>query len=287
MDAGRIITKKAIKGVCLAVDIYMLALIAAQYAFYLASSALAAIIPEIWDAAELFDGLISCCAVIFGCIIIWTFAAWNAEQSGQNISVPGCTFKRERRMPVSSFAAYAAMIFMCQIIFSVILVALESALNLFGMTISESPALNADYTLSPSLFLYAVIIGPAAEEFVFRGVLLKGLKPFGKVFAITVSAVCFSLMHGDIEQILFTFAVGVILAYTAMEYSIFASFLLHIFNNGIISELMMFLYKVMPEAVYAVLELLLVIVCFAVTVWFVVKNINFPAEYIKENRTSE
>lgn len=55
----------------------------------------------------------------------------------------------------------------------------------------------ADSTeLIVGLILAAVVLAPVTEELLFRGVLLKALEPRGKRFAVVVSALVFSAVHG-------------------------------------------------------------------------------------------
>ncbi|WP_081887310.1 CPBP family intramembrane glutamic endopeptidase [Bifidobacterium callitrichos] len=86
-----------------------------------------------------------------------------------------------------------------------------------------------------SMWLYIGLIGPIFEEVLFRGVLLKELKPFGRNFAIVTSALLFGLFHGDVVQGAFAFLMGLLLGFVAMEYSLVWSIALHIFNNAILS----------------------------------------------------
>ncbi|MDO5140887.1 MAG: CPBP family intramembrane metalloprotease, partial [Eubacteriales bacterium] len=145
-------------------------------------------------------------------------------------------------------------------------------LNMVGLTAMNSPASNADYSLSITLLLYAVLIGPAAEELIFRGFVLKGLRPCGRVFSVLISSVLFSLMHGDIQQIYFTFVVGIILGYTASEYSIWASFLLHVFNNGFISMFMTYGLSGLPDFLYYLFTGMMFAACIAVLVIAVISG---------------
>ena len=58
--------------------------------------------------------------------------------------------------------------------------------------------------------LFAVILGPIAEELMFRRILLSRLLPFGERFAILVSAIFFGLYHCNLAQFLYAFAIGLI-----------------------------------------------------------------------------
>ncbi len=61
------------------------------------------------------------------------------------------------------------------------------------------------------------IIPPIAEEFMFRGIILNKLRPYGDALAIVISSVLFSILHGNIVQIPFTFPVGLALAFITVK----------------------------------------------------------------------
>lgn len=80
--------------------------------------------------------------------------------------------------------------------------------------------------------LYLIIIAPVAEEFIFRGLVLKTIAPYGKKLAIIVSASLFGLMHGNLTQFLGAFACGIIFAAVDVKYnSILPSIIIHMLNN--------------------------------------------------------
>ncbi|MDR3307490.1 MAG: CPBP family intramembrane metalloprotease [Coriobacteriales bacterium] len=85
---------------------------------------------------------------------------------------------------------------------------------------------------SPIGLLYAVLIGPIAEEIVFRGAVMRKLERFGANFAIVVSSLLFGLYHMILFQAVFAVFIGLLLAYTAGRFSLKWSILLHILNNG-------------------------------------------------------
>ncbi|WP_240541434.1 type II CAAX prenyl endopeptidase Rce1 family protein [Bifidobacterium santillanense] len=86
-----------------------------------------------------------------------------------------------------------------------------------------------------SMWLYIGLVGPICEEVMFRGVLMKELKPLGRDFAILTSALLFGLFHGDVVQGVFAFLLGLVLGFVAMEYSLVWAIALHVFNNAILS----------------------------------------------------
>lgn len=99
--------------------------------------------------------------------------------------------------------------------------------SLFESGISEP------YQIVLALISTAVI--PAlVEEFLFRGVILSNMIPFGRDAAILGSALLFGLMHGNILQFLYTTLMGVVLGYVYVyTKSIWCCVLIHFFNNAL------------------------------------------------------
>ena len=80
-------------------------------------------------------------------------------------------------------------------------------------------------------FLLAVL--PAlGEELIFRGAVLSGFKTMGTSKAVLLSALLFSLFHMNVDQTIYQFVLGIILAvFVLISGSIVASILLHFLNN--------------------------------------------------------
>lgn len=89
------------------------------------------------------------------------------------------------------------------------------------------------------LFLFAIfntaILPGICEEFLHRGIILKGLKnTMREKYAIIISAILFGLMHANIRQTLYTFVGGIIFAILAVKTrSIYPSMIMHFINNAI------------------------------------------------------
>ena len=82
------------------------------------------------------------------------------------------------------------------------------------------------------VFVMLVIVPPFCEEFLFRGLVLGNLLPYGKGMAIVSSALLFSLMHQSFSQFLYTAVAGVVLGLLYTESgSIWPSTLVHMVNN--------------------------------------------------------
>lgn len=82
--------------------------------------------------------------------------------------------------------------------------------------------------------LLGCVIAPAAEEFMFRRLLLDRLRPYGDRFAVVASALCFGLFHGNLNQYFYAFAIGLVLGYVALRTGlIWQNILLHAMINFI------------------------------------------------------
>ncbi|WP_243394317.1 CPBP family intramembrane glutamic endopeptidase [Bifidobacterium parmae] len=117
-----------------------------------------------------------------------------------------------------------------------VIVLIQLAFSMLGTDLASptSDSIN-ESAVTVSMWLYIGLVGPICEEMMFRGVLMKELKPLGKNFAIFTSALAFGLFHDDVVQGFFAFLFGLVLGYVAMEYSLVWSIALHIFNNAILS----------------------------------------------------
>lgn len=82
-------------------------------------------------------------------------------------------------------------------------------------------------------FLSGAFFPALVEEFAMRGVVLGVVKKhYGNGTAIIISSILFSLMHGNLEQIPFTFLLGLYLGYiTVYTGSVFPAVILHFANN--------------------------------------------------------
>lgn len=80
--------------------------------------------------------------------------------------------------------------------------------------------------------LFVAVIPAILEEIAIRGVLLQPLRRFGDGFAIVVSAVIFSLLHGNMVQVPYTVIAGIYFGYVMVATgSLWPSIILHFFNN--------------------------------------------------------
>lgn len=84
------------------------------------------------------------------------------------------------------------------------------------------------------MFFMLVVIAPVFEEFMFRGVILHALKPYGSGLSIFVSGILFGIFHGNFQQCFYTAAAGIALGYIAnVTGSIFPTTIIHAIMNSI------------------------------------------------------
>ena len=125
--------------------------------------------------------------------------------------------------------------FSCLFLISPIINVLDEFLIGIGVT-----AQNLPISLSkPINFVYLLltlgIFAPICEEFLFRGLILSGLKEKGNKFAILISSLMFVLIHLSLHQTVYQFILGIILAIIVLlSNNIFSAILVHFINNAFV-----------------------------------------------------
>lgn len=151
---------------------------------------------------------------------------------------PGTMMVQNNTMTLKIFLSILIVFMSVQAIFQFTSWGGETALNYFGYTMQGEIDSATAVSSTLSMLLYSTLIGPVAEELVFRGIALRSLEKYGKVFAIVVSSVLFGCFHSNLIQGLFATLIGIILAYLTLEYSIKWAILLHIINNLVFGYLL-------------------------------------------------
>ena len=133
-------------------------------------------------------------------------------------------------------------------------------LSQFGIEAPASPELLVH---TPESLLYNILVIavlPALlEEMVFRGYLLRAMRPYGDWFAVGFSALCFGLMHANIAQIPFAVIVGVALGWLyVMTDNIWLPVAVHFCNNAM-SVLLDYLSTGMSQQVTSLYYLLVML----------------------------
>ena len=112
------------------------------------------------------------------------------------------------------------------------------AMNAFTLLFSDNAALDiqAEFTGESyfAIWFFVGLAGPLVEEFVFRGVLLGGLRTTGRILsAIILSAALFGMVHMNINQLSYTFFAGIYLGLLAEATgSLIPSMVCHVLMNS-------------------------------------------------------
>ena len=120
--------------------------------------------------------------------------------------------------------------------------------------------------------LFVVAVLPAVfEEIMFRGVLLNGLKSFGKTGAVLLCGALFALYHQNPAQTLYQFCCGVAFALIALRAgSVLPTVFSHFLNNALILTLAKFGVESFPVPV-AIVLLTVSVICLTLSlVWLFV-----------------
>ena len=169
----------------------------------------------------------------------------------------GEIFAKEAPMKGRTFLCMLCFCMGAQMINSLWITLLELLLQPLGKSLMPILEAVAGDTDSFSMFLYASILAPVWEELLFRGYVLRALRPYGKRFAILGSALLFGLFHGNLLQTPYAVAMGLVFGYMTVEYSIVWAILLHMFNNLVLADLLSRLTAQWSEMAFGTLNLVL------------------------------
>lgn len=160
-------------------------------------------------------------ALSFFCYTRWKTPAEFQQMLGQ----------KEKNMTVSFFLGLACMVVGSQLVAQLSDLLLKLLADALDLPVTDLVGQTSVDTLGPAMFLYVCVLGPVAEELLFRGLLLRTLAPFSKKLAIFASALLFGLFHGNLLQTPYAFVLGLVLGYCALEYRLVWAMLLHVGNN--------------------------------------------------------
>jgi membrane protease YdiL (CAAX protease family) len=286
------------KKVFLGLNIYILTMVLIQIFYVITAAVFIVLSPDLnflidgdmavglISLAATFTGLLA--AGIYFCDIDKRYGLFEArDYAAVSADYKGSFFNRlsvkTESMKFRDLICLIAAVISAQILAVAADIPIEALLNSIGYTSELSPAATADYTLNWALVIYSVIWGPVIEEIVFRGFVLRGLLPYGKKRAIIISALAFSLMHGDISQLVFTFMAGLILAHAALRFSLGWAVILHVFNNGVLGTLLPLAAESMPEDVFVWAYMAVAAVCL-VTAFLYLREISGKGKYAEDKK---
>ena len=154
-------------------------------------------------------------ALTYACISEWSVIR-GVDQRGQD----AVRWRTDRRMTLAALLALVAVLLLGQGMVH----ALNKFFNHFGLLL-HIPSLASHSLLvtgasSPMMALYALLAVPLAEELVFRGIILNGLRRYGRVFAILTASLLCALLQSDPVSGLWIFLLGLALGYCSLEYGL-------------------------------------------------------------------
>ncbi len=236
---------------------------------------------------DIFDGIIETdmgmgLSVIIGCIFMTIFF-WKRIKPREIFA------KRERKMTIGKLIMLVSVLMCIQLPITFLDEAFELILNLFGLSAQAAIESAQAGSTTISMMLYAGFIGPFAEEYVYRGYTMRSLESTGagKGYALVISSLIFGVMHANPTQSIYAFFAGLVFGYTAIEYGIIWSLLLHIMNNFIFGDVMVFICTRVSETVGEIISWTALIVLFLAGVIVLIVKRKEAREYIKANFNTE
>ena len=214
--------------------------------------------------------------VLVGILFLRVFMRKNVQKE--------MIFSENRKMTFRKFWQLLCVFMTAQFVFSLFASFMEVALNVIGYSAMESIEAATGGSQTISMFFYASFVAPVVEELVYRGMVFRALRKYGKMFAIVTSSILFGVMHANLPQMAFAMAVGFVLAYVTEEYSIKWAMMLHVINNFVFAELLSLLGKVLGTEAGDALNGLVIFGFFIAGCIVLWKNRTKVRTYFAENR---
>ena len=196
-------------------------------------------------------------------------------------------FVQGKKMTGRGFLLITVIFLVGQQLFQWWYLLLEWISNLLGVSLDAILESGNVDTHSVPMYLYACLLGPVAEEILFRGLVLRSLQPYGKKFAIVISSLLFGLFHGNLMQAPFAFVVGLVMGYVAMEYHIGWAVALHLINNLVFADLLPRILAFLPQGADDLILTVFLLVCTLAAVVILILRWREIRDYWKENPTEK
>ena len=123
----------------------------------------------------------------------------------------------------------------------------------------------ANYFIS----LFSLVLLPAVcEELLFRGLIFKGLNPYGKIFSTLLTALMFAIFHMSIDQFVYPLIMGLLLSLIMhKENNIIYCIVVHFINNFISLTLSYFrINLIFQHWTYILLAIILFIIIITILI---------------------
>lgn len=225
------------------------------------------------------SGVSSIVAVLAGVL----FLGWCFRRD----TPPRVVFQKKQPLPWKRLPLLICIFMGAQLIYSLFGNVLEFLLRLCGYTaMGQLNAASAQST-TVSMFLYTAVFAPVGEELIYRGLVMRQFQKYGNVFAIVVSAALFGVMHANLFQMIFAFLTGLVLGYTAAEFSLRWSIVLHLVNNLVFGELLGWLMGYFSPAAQDYLYRGINIFFFAFAAFWLLHHREQLGHYLQKNRCAK
>ena len=197
-----------------------------------------------------------------------------------NISYKACgiTKKPNNLMLIICVVVGIGLCFLTDKFISLIAIFLDHIGVKINSTINIPLSNFGEYALA---LLIVAVLPAVCEELVYRGIILNGLRKYGKWTAILLSALAFCLMHGNLAQFPYTFLLGIVLGYVMFETSsLILCITIHFFNNAtVLTQMFIHPESTIPETVSATyvveaIVLLLVAIAIVILAFYLIAKIN-------------
>lgn len=217
-------------------------------------------------------------AVIIGCAVMIPFF-WKRLKPKELFT------SHRQKMTASKFIMLVCVLMSIQLPITFFDGLFESLLNLVGLSAQAAIESAQAGSTTISMMLYAGFIGPFAEEFIYRGYTMRSLERTGagRGYALIISSMLFGIMHANPTQSIYAFLAGMVFSYAAMEYGIIWSMLLHMANNFLFGDVMVFICNRIPETVGDIISWGMLIGLFIAGVVVLIAKRKQISSYIKEN----
>lgn len=217
-------------------------------------------------------------AVILGCLFMLLFY-FKRIKPKQIFSA------RQKKMTAPRLVMLICVLMSIQFPISLFDVFFEAILNQIGFSAQEAIESSQAGSTTISMMLYAGFIGPFAEEFVYRGYTMQSLERTGagKGYALLISSILFGIMHANPTQSVYAVFAGLVFGYTAMEYGIIWSMILHMLNNFLFGDVLVFLTRNLSENISNLIGTLIMLFLFLAGILILIVKRKSLSEYIKEN----
>lgn len=119
-----------------------------------------------------------------------------------------------RPMGAGKFIMSAVMCFALMYIFNILGTLITTLIGLVKGGTVDNEVANMTASISMVLILiYMVICAPVFEEIIFRKLIVERTVRYGQGVAVMVSGLMFGLFHGNLNQFMYAFALGMFLAF--------------------------------------------------------------------------